>query len=82
MALNIKNPRTEALVKELAARTGESQTAAITEAVKERLRRLQAPRRPSVEQLLAIGQDCARRLQQSPHKLEIEDLYDDQGLFK
>ncbi|MGH9506634.1 MAG: type II toxin-antitoxin system VapB family antitoxin [Terriglobales bacterium] len=79
MALNIKNSTTEALVKELAARTGESQTAAITAAVRERLERL---RPPSLERMRAIADDCAARLSQAPHRLEIDDLYNDQGLFK
>jgi antitoxin VapB len=37
MSLNIKNPETYRLVKELADATGESMTTAVTEAVRERL---------------------------------------------
>ena len=40
MGLNIKNPETQRLIQELAALTGENLTAAITEAVRERLDRL------------------------------------------
>jgi antitoxin VapB len=40
MGLNIKNPRTEKLVAELAALTGEGKTEAVTVAVEERIRRL------------------------------------------
>lgn len=39
MAMNIKNPETERLARELAKRTGESLTVAITIALKERLER-------------------------------------------
>ncbi len=42
MSLNIKNPRTTALVRELAERTGTSQTQAIEVAVLERLAALDA----------------------------------------
>jgi antitoxin VapB len=38
--LNIKNAETHRLVKELAALTGESMTAAVTNAVRERLERV------------------------------------------
>lgn len=40
MGLNIKNEETQALAQELAALTGESLTAAVTEALRERLARL------------------------------------------
>ena len=38
MGLNIKNPETHRLAEELAKLTGESMTAAVTTAVRERLR--------------------------------------------
>jgi antitoxin VapB len=44
MSLNIKNPETYRLVKELADETGLSMTAAVTEAVIERLKVLRAER--------------------------------------
>lgn len=40
MRLNIKNPETDRLARELAAATGESITAAVTAAVRERLQRI------------------------------------------
>jgi len=46
MALNIKDPQTDALARELAQTTGETITEAVTVAVRERLERLQAGRRP------------------------------------
>jgi antitoxin VapB len=39
MAMNIKNPETERLARELAKRTGESLTVAVTVALRERLER-------------------------------------------
>lgn len=43
MGLNIKNPRTHALVRELAERTGQSQTSAVEEAVLRYLDELKRP---------------------------------------
>ena len=40
MALNIRNPETEQLATELARRTGETKTEAVTKALRERLERL------------------------------------------
>jgi antitoxin VapB len=75
MGLNIKNPEAESLIKELAELTGESQTAAVAEAVRERLARMK--RRGLSNRLMAIAEDCAARLKQGPGKMmEIEDLYD------
>lgn len=45
MSLNIKNPETYRLVKELADATGESMTEAVTVAVRERLARV----RPGID---------------------------------
>jgi antitoxin VapB len=82
MAMNIKNPETQRLVEELAANTGESLTAAITVAVRERLERLRRKTKTGLaEHLLAIGQDCASRLQEPFRSADHgELLYDDRGL--
>jgi antitoxin VapB len=45
MGVIVKNPATEAKIRKLAARTGESLTEAIDQAVEERLERLGPPRR-------------------------------------
>ena len=45
MALNIKDPETDRLVRALAAETGESITEAVATAVRERLDRVQGSRR-------------------------------------
>jgi antitoxin VapB len=82
MGLNIKNAETYGLVKELAKRTGESMTAAITVAVRERLDRIRSEQGAGLaDRLLRIGQDCARRLKE-PYRSANHDalLYDERGL--
>lgn len=82
MSLNIKNDETHELVQELARLTGESQTAAVTTAVRERLERLLTARRPALaDQLLAIGRDVSPRLEEPFRSAEHGDLlYDEDGL--
>ena len=48
MSLNIKSPETYRLVEELAKRTGETMTAAVTIAVRERLDRIRSEQGGSV----------------------------------
>lgn len=82
MAMNIKNSETQRLARELAALTGESLTAAIIEALRERLKRMQGKRNTCLaELLLAIGKDCAPRLKEPFRSASHGDLlYDDHGL--
>jgi antitoxin VapB len=82
MSLNIKNPEAHRLAQELSELTGESMATAVTEAVRERLTRLQ--RKGMAERLMAIAGDCAPRLATGPGKMmEIDDLYDEKtGLPK
>lgn len=83
MGLNIKNEATHKLIRELADLTGESQTAAVTEAVKEKLERIRREEAPgSVSaRLLAIGKDYARRFGPfDPAKDPTDFLYDENGL--
>lgn len=42
MGINIKNPETERLIRELAEKTGEGKTEAVETAVRERIQRLDA----------------------------------------
>ncbi|HEY9474439.1 MAG TPA: type II toxin-antitoxin system VapB family antitoxin [Mycobacteriales bacterium] len=84
MGLNIKNEDTHRLVQELAGLTGETQTAAVTVAVRERLDRVRHLRGAGLaDRLLALGEDTARRL---PARLRTVDhgemLYDENGLPK
>jgi antitoxin VapB len=82
MGMNIKNAETERLVRELAALTRQGVTAAITEAVRERLDRLRRERGDGLaDRLLAIGKDCAGRLKEPFRSMEPGALlYDDRGL--
>jgi len=84
MSLNIKNGETHRLARKLSALTGESMTQAVTEALRERLSRVQAGRRESLaDRLLAIGQDCAARLPEPFRSVEHGNLlYDERGLPK
>jgi antitoxin VapB len=82
MGLNLKNDEAHQLARELAALTGESMTAAVTVAVRERLERLRAGKRGSLAtRLLAIGKDCAPRLKEPFRTIDHGDLlYDEHGL--
>lgn len=83
MGMNIKNEETHRLVRELATLTGESQTAAVTEAVRQRLDRLRGGRAGLAERLLAIGQECAAHLKEPSRSIDHADLlYDEKGLPK
>ena len=80
MSLNIKNEETHRLAQELAAITGESMTTAVTEAVRERLRRL--TRDDKLERIHKIRNDFAARLKGKPLPDHAELLYDEKGLPK
>jgi antitoxin VapB len=82
MGLNIKNDETYRLVDELAKLTGETMTAAVTEAVRERLDRIRRERDGCLaDRLLTIGKDCAARLKEPFKSADHgELLYDDRGL--
>lgn len=82
MSVNIKSEEAHRLIRELAALTGESQTAAVTEAVRERIARVRRAGRPELaDRLLEIGGRCAPRLKEpfrsTPHG---DLLYDETGL--
>jgi antitoxin VapB len=82
VGLNIKNEETHRLVAEFAKLTGESMTAAVTEAVRERLERIRrAGARSLADRLVAIGQDCATHLKEPFNSIDHgELLYDERGL--
>jgi antitoxin VapB len=82
MALNIKNEKTQKLAKALAKLTGESMTAAITVALRERLDRLRGEQETSLaDRLIRIGKDCAVRLQEPYRSADHgELLYNEKGL--
>jgi antitoxin VapB len=85
-ALNIKNEETYKLVKELADLRGETMTAVITEAVREKLER---ERKPQInEERMQYFLDLGRRIRETADpewlaKDPFEELYDDElGLPK
>lgn len=82
LALNIKNKETCRLIEELSRATGENMTEAVTEAVRERLKRVREQRKQSpAERLLAIGKDCAAHLKGPYRSADHDDLlYDEKGL--
>jgi len=81
MALNIKDPETDALVRELVAATGERITDAVKTAVRERLDREQRRRRrASVEEILAIASRIAADAVHDPRPADEILGYDANGL--
>ena len=83
MGFNIKNAEAHRLAKQLSNLTGESLTAAVTQAIRERLERLQGAKSGGnlVDRLLAIGRRTAAHLKESVRSEEdAELLYDQQGL--
>lgn len=85
MSLNIKSEEAERLARAVAGATGESLTRAVTEALRERLDRLQGDRSAEVAERTAsirkIGRDAAKRWAEPHRSLQHGDLlYDDRGL--
>jgi antitoxin VapB len=85
VSLNIKNPETVRLAKELAAQTDDSVTGAITVALRERLDRVsRAQERHRAEvlaQLMEIAHDAGPRWTEPFRSTEHGDLlYDERGL--
>jgi antitoxin VapB len=82
MSINIKSEEAHQLARALAEITGESQTTAVTVALRERLDRVRRGRQTDrVARLLAIGEDCASHLSE-PYRSQDhgELLYDERGL--
>jgi len=80
MSLNIKNEETHRLAQELAQLTGESMSAAVTEALRQRLERVK--NKGMAERIRKISRESAARLKGKPLP-DIDDLlYDENGLFK
>jgi len=80
MALNIKDPETDELVRRLADLTGEKITDAVKTAVRERLDREAANRgRASLSRLMAIARRVAAKPVVDPTPPD-EMLHDEHGL--
>jgi antitoxin VapB len=84
MSLNIKNEKTHRMAQELARLTGESMTAAVSEAIRERLERVRGNSGKGIaERILEIGRDCAAHLEEPFKSMDIDELlYDEKGLPK
>jgi antitoxin VapB len=88
MALHIRQDETEKLARQLARRTGETLTAAVHEALKERLERLKLSDRKEEERFLAklreISDRSAAAFRASGEKRSgqelLDELYDENGL--
>ena len=82
MAMNIKNDEAQELAHKLSELTGETLTTAVTEAVRERLERVQRSKARSLaERLVLIGKDCAAHLKEPFRSADHADLlYDERGL--
>lgn len=77
MSLNIKNKQAHKLAARLAKLTGESMTQAVTEALRERVERLeneQGDRAALAQRLLGIGADIASRLEEPSRSMDHADL--------
>jgi antitoxin VapB len=84
MSLNIKNEKTHRMAQELAHLTGESMTAAVSEAVRERLERVRGKSRKGVaERVMKIAKECAPLWKEPFRSIDHGDLlYDEKGLPK
>jgi antitoxin VapB len=82
MALNIKNDEAQRLAHELSELSGESLAAAVTEAIRERLERVQNAQGVGLaNRLLRIGKDCAANLKEPLRSTDHGDiLYDELGM--
>jgi antitoxin VapB len=81
MPLNIIDPETHSLAQELAQASGETMTIAVRQALRETLERLRGKRLPqaTAEDLLAIGQLCAKALKGDKSIDHATLLYDEHG---
>ena len=80
MSRNIKDQEAHRLAQQIARATGETMTRVVTEALRERLSRLERrSARASVEELLAIAERAASHVKR-PYVDHAELLYDEHGL--
>jgi antitoxin VapB len=82
MGLKIKNREARLMAEKLSKLTGESMTTAVTIALRERLARVRQEQGLGLaNRLLAIGRDCAARLNEPFRSADHGDiLYDELGL--
>ena len=84
MSMNIKDENAHRLARELARLTGESMTAAVSEAIRERLERVRGnSRKGMAERLMKIAKECGPRWKEPYRSMDHGDLlYDENGLPK
>jgi antitoxin VapB len=84
MSLNIKDEKTHRMARELARATGESMTAAVSEAIRERLERVRAnSKQAMVERIMKIAEECGPLWKEPYRSIDHGDLlYDEKGLPK
>jgi antitoxin VapB len=82
MSLNIKDPEAHRLARAIARETGETMTHVVTQALRDRLNRIERRRaRASIPELLAIADRAAAHVV-SPYLPHSELLYGEDGLPK
>lgn len=82
--LNIKNEETYRLAQELSRLTGEKVSQAVTQAIRERIEKLNTTKQNKkhrLEDILAIAEKCAALPELDPRQPN-EILYDEDGLPK
>jgi antitoxin VapB len=80
VGINIKNPETERLIRELASLIGKGQTEAVTIAVREQLERLRAD--SVAEKRIAAMKEIADRTAPLLKDLDMDEaLYGEDGLY-
>jgi len=84
MSLNIKNEKTHRMARELARATGESMTAAVGEAIRERLERVRgSSKQDMIERIVKIAKECGPLWKEPYRSIDHGDLlYDEKGLPK
>jgi antitoxin VapB len=81
-SLNLKSDEAYRLAKELAERTGTSMTAAVIDALRERLKHVKKETEAEfVERIMAIGRAAAAELTEEERSFDYNEmLYNEQGL--
>ena len=84
MSLNIKDEKTHRMARELARATGESMTAAVSEAIRERLERVRGnSKEEMLERIMKIARECGTLWKEPYRSIDHGDLlYDEKGLPK
>jgi antitoxin VapB len=81
MSLNIKNEETHRLAQELADLTGQSMSAAVNEAIREKLQRIKG--KSVADQIMKIAKETGRLWKEPYKSIDHGDLlYDEKGLPK